>query len=328
LSNARSQMRPTTRRGLMAITYKGLTAGTLFLATAVATGCSTDRPTSPQKEAQASTQPATTKPVEDVGFTPAPAPVVTGPATFADGEAAFTARKYTEASNIFGRYVQQHPDNPWGHFMLGLSWSKSGDAAAAEKAFDEALRLDPNHVKSLTNLGRVLIDLKRSDEAIEKLTKAGEIDPTSGSVQRLLARAYDAQGKSEDAVKAYQRAIEIDAKDSWAMNNLGLVFIKQGRAADAVTLLTKAIEIDKNVAAFHNNLGMALEHTGRFADAAAAYKGALTADPGYEKAQRNLARVEKVKEAPRASTDEKTEPPVVGKTDAAKTTPVADVEDR
>jgi hypothetical protein len=39
---------------------------------------------------------------------------------------------------------------------------------------------------------------------------------------------------------------------------------------------------------------MALEHTGRFSDAAAAYKNALTADPGYEKAKQNLARIEGV----------------------------------
>jgi hypothetical protein len=36
---------------------------------------------------------------------------------------------------------------------------------------------------------------------------------------------------------------------------------------------------------------MALEHAGRFSEAAAAYQGALDADPGYDKAKRNLARI-------------------------------------
>ena len=47
---------------------------------------------------------------------------------------------------------------------------------------------------------------------------------------------------------------------------------------------------------FHNNHGMALEHTGQFKAAAVAYTRALVADPGYEKAKLNLARVEAVKE--------------------------------
>ena len=64
------------------------------------------------------------------------------------------------------------------------------------------------------------------------------------------------------------------------------------------TLFAKAVELRKDVAAFHNNLGMALEHTGRFRAAAQAYSGALTADPGYEKAKLNLARVEAVQSGP------------------------------
>jgi protein O-GlcNAc transferase len=82
--------------------------------------------------------------------------------------------------------------------------------------------------------------------------------------------------------------------DAWSMNNLGLLFLEQKRVDEALPLFTKAVELKKDVPAFHNNLGMALEHTGRFGDAAAAYRGALTADPGYEKAKKNLARVETI----------------------------------
>ena len=78
------------------------------------------------------------------------------------------------------------------------------------------------------------------------------------------------------------------------MNNLGLVFLETERADEALPLLTKAAELRPEVPVFHNNLGMALEHTGRFKAAAAAYKAALAADPGYDKAKRNLARVEAV----------------------------------
>jgi len=71
--------------------------------------------------------------------------------------------------------------------------------------------------------------------------------------------------------------------------------LEQGRADEALPLLAKAVLLRKDVPEFHNNLGMALEHTGRFGAAAAAYRDALTADPGYGKAQQNLARVEAVK---------------------------------
>ena len=111
---------------------------------------------------------------------------------------------------------------------------------------------------------------------------------------RLLGRTYHAQGKTDEAMDAYRRAIELNELDAWSMNNLGLLFLETKRADEALPLLAKAVELRQDVPAFHNNLGMALEHTGRFKAAATAYKAALTADPGYDKAKRNLARVEAV----------------------------------
>jgi Flp pilus assembly protein TadD len=277
----------------------------LLLSAIAAVGCSHDD--TPQTKAGESTAAAQAKtattpggllpaaPADEEGFTATPPPDITGPVTFADGETAYHARKYSEATKIFEHYVTQKPDNAWGHFMFGLSASKSGDLASAEKGFEAALTIDPDHLKSLTNLSRVLIEQKRFDDALDKLIHAGDVEPNSNDVYRLMGRAYHAQGKTEDAVTAYRRAIELDEKDAWSMNNLGLLFLETKRAEEALPLLAKAVELKKDVPAFHNNLGMALEHTGRFGAAATAYAGALTADPAYEKAKQNLTRVEGVK---------------------------------
>jgi tetratricopeptide (TPR) repeat protein len=221
-----------------------------------------------------------------------------GPVSFADADAAYQAKNYSEAAKLFEQYTEQRPTNAWGHFMLGLSAWKAGDAAKAEGAFEEALRIDPNHLKSLVNLSRVLIDQHRFDEALVRLTHAGEVDPNSVDVQRLLGRVYAAEHKTDEAVNAYRGAIALDARDAWSMNNLGLLLLEQNRADEALPELARAVELRKDEPAFHNNLGMALEHTGRFKAAAAAYRDAVEADPGYAKARQNLARVEAVKTGP------------------------------
>jgi len=275
----------------------------LLLAAFAAVGCS-KRGDTPQTKAQESRDSAQAKPVlapgafdrkDEEGFGEDATAKITGPVSFADADAAYQAKNYGEAAKLFEHYTGQRPDNAWGHFMLGLSAWKGGDLAKAEGAFEKALSIDPNHVKSLVNLSRVLIDQMRIDDALVPLTHAGEIDPKSTDVQRLLGRAYRAQGKTDEAVEAYRRAIALDVRDAWSMNNLGLLFLEQQRADEALPLLAKAVELRKDVPAFHNNLGMALEHTWRFVAAAGAYSGALTADPGYGKARQNLARVEAVK---------------------------------
>jgi Flp pilus assembly protein TadD len=222
----------------------------------------------------------------------------TGPASFADGEAAYQAQDYATASQIFARYADERPGNAWGHFMLGLSSWKNGDLRQAESAFGKALEIDPGHVKSLVNVSRVFIEQGRSEDALDTLMKAADLEPTSGVVHRLFGRAFAARQQTADAEAAYRRAIELDDRDAWAMNNLGLLLIEDKRADEAVPLLARAIQIRNDVSLFQNNLGMALEHTGHFAGAAQAYSGALTVDPAYEKARQNLARVEMVKAAP------------------------------
>ena len=218
--------------------------------------------------------------------------------SFADGEAAYRARKYADATAIFESYTERRPANAWGYYMLGLSAWKNADLSKSEQAFEKALTIDPRHVKSLVNLSRVFIDQKRHDEAVDRLTRASEIEPESHEVFRLLGRTYHVQRMTDEAVTAYRRAIELDEFDAWSMNNLGLLLLETKRADEALPLLVAAVKLRKDVPEFHNNLGMALEHTGRYRAAASAYGDALTAEAGYEKARQNLARVERVESGP------------------------------
>lgn len=288
----------------------GKTAAALLVVALTAVGCSKNDKaqtnsvasgSSPLKPVAQSGVPATREQLDDEEGLPVETKpkardrVATGPASFAEGEAAYKAKKYTDATAIFDRYTAEKPDNAWGHFMLGLSAWKGGDLAKSERAFKAALAIDPDHLKSLMNLSRVLIEEKRFDAALDTLMRAGDIEPTSNEVQRLIGRASYALGKTDDAIEAYRHAIELDEKDVWSMNNLGLVFLEQKRAEEAMPLFLKAVDLRKDVAAFHNNLGMAFEHTRRFKDAAEAYNDALSADAGYEKAKQNLARVEAIK---------------------------------
>jgi len=280
------------------MTRIGKITATLLAAAIAAVGCTRDKTSqSENKESQRSakvTPVSLPTPVSDKSLN-VTTPKVSGPVSYADGEALFQAGKYVEATNVFEQYTVEKPRNPWGHFMLGLSASKVGDTEKAEKAFDEALRIEPDHLKSLLNLSRMLIDKGRYDEAVVKLAHAGEINPTSAEVHRLLGRSYSGQHKTDDAIDSYRRAIALDPTDAWSMNNLGLILIQKGRSFEATPLLSRAVELQKNVPTFHNNLGMALEQTARFKAAASEYKEALTADPNNAKAKSNLERIEAVK---------------------------------
>jgi predicted Zn-dependent protease len=223
---------------------------------------------------------------------------VTQVVSLSEGEQVYREKRYSDAAALFATYVDQHPKNPWGHYMLGLSSWKAGDLDRAESAFVRANELDPKHVKTLLNLTRVHLDQGRSKDALVRVNAALALDTNSGEGYRLLGRVRSALNQPNEAVAAYRLALSKEPTDVWSMNNMGLVMIQQGKNEDALGPLARAVQLDSTVAVFQNNLGIALEHTGRFVLATQAYKSALAIDGGYTKAKLSLARVEGRKEDP------------------------------
>ncbi len=216
--------------------------------------------------------------------------------TYEEAEAAYHAKCYDEAVDLFTLYTERKSENPWGYYMLGLSAWKAGEYASAEEALEQALELDPRHVKSWINLGRVLLDDSRPEEALAKIDSALAIDPELHVANRIKGRVYHQLGRSDEAIDAYRQAIRVNNNDAWSMNNMGLILIEDGRCDEALEPLARAVELKSDVAVFQNNLGMALEHTGHIRAAEDAYTAAVAIDETYTKACANMERIEGVDE--------------------------------
>jgi tetratricopeptide (TPR) repeat protein len=172
--------------------------------------------------------------------------------TYAQAEAAYFEKCYDEAAQMFAQYTERKPENPWGHYMLGLSAFKSGELETAEQAFDRTLELDPLHVKSWLNSSRVLLD-SRPEDALIRIDEALAIDPGSSDAYRLNGRALYKLERVEEAIEAYRHAIRLDDRDAWSMNNLGLILIEEGRYDEALPPLALAVQLRDNVAVFRSS---------------------------------------------------------------------------
>ena len=245
---------------------------------------------------RASARPPSDGPANE-GYVATPAVAVTPsapavPVTFAEAEALYFERRYSEAEDWFASYVVERPENPWGHYMLGLSAWKAGDPGIAETALTRALEIDPDHGKSRLNLTRVLLEAGRPEEALDHASLAVDLDSTSGEAHRLFARALADLGEVTDAIIAFRRAVSLDDQDVWALNNLGLLLIGEDQTSQALGPLARAVGLRPGVAVFHNNLGMALERCGYFGAATDQYRLAVESDPTHQKAAANLGRIE------------------------------------
>ena len=211
--------------------------------------------------------------------------------TYERAESTYAAGAYPEASGLFSSYTESNPENPWGHYMLGLSAWKSGDRERALSAFDRSLELDSSHRKSLFNSSRVLLEMGRPQEALSRIEQALTQEPMSNEGLRLLGRTQYQLGKVDDAIEAYRRALVVDDEDVWSLNNLGLIYLDQNRSSEALPPLARAVQLKGNSPVFQNNLGTSLERSGYPVAAAEAYEAAIKVDSTYQKASVALARV-------------------------------------
>ena len=81
-----------------------------------------------------------------------------------------------------------------------------GDAETAEQTFRAALEHDPKHYRALTNLGNVLLEAGRTDEAIELYERAVRLNEGFANAHHNLGVAYRRKGQVSKSVAAIRKA--------------------------------------------------------------------------------------------------------------------------
>ncbi len=87
----------------------------------------------------------------------------------------------------------------------------------------EAVRQDPKNVNAWMNLGNILMDTSRFQEAIDAYQKALELDPKNVDVMVDMGTCYKNIGKPDRAAEEFRKAIKINPGHLYAHRNLGVV---------------------------------------------------------------------------------------------------------
>lgn len=83
--------------------------------------------------------------------------------------------------------------------------------------FDEAFKADKTAIAALANKTLLLVELKRSDEAITSARKLKEVDPQNPAAARFLGNAHLQKGDLQSAIRFFDEAVQLNPKDviSW-----------------------------------------------------------------------------------------------------------------
>jgi tetratricopeptide (TPR) repeat protein len=172
--------------------------------------------------------------------------------------------------------------------LFVLTWNQSRLYSDAETLYRAVLAGNDDCWMAHTNLGLLLMDDGRSDEAMEHLQKAFAIHPLKADAYNNLGLLLAHLGRTEEAMADYRRALALNPDHADAHNNLGILLARAGHRDEALAHYQRALALHPGHAEVHYNLGDLLGDLGRTGEAAAEYERALELDPTYADAHNNL----------------------------------------
>jgi tetratricopeptide (TPR) repeat protein len=155
------------------------------------------------------------------------------------------AKEFKRAETVLSAARARFPAETTIPFQLGAVFEEQARYEDAERAFRDALLIDPKHAPSLNYLGYMLAEHSRKlDEAVKLLHEAVDLDPYNGSYLDSLGWAYFKRGSFDKAKTYLLRAGDQLPRNSVIQDHVGDLLFAMSDRAGAVAAWRRALDGD------------------------------------------------------------------------------------
>lgn len=208
------------------------------------------------------------------------------------------ARVYADEETLWRDTIVKNPGAASGHYNLGLLLLDQGKLDEAIQQFAAAVAIDPQYSQAHLNWGVAADRRGELDEAMAQYRAELEVNPASAHARNNLATVLFRLGQVDEALEQFAIAARADPSYAEAQNNWGLALALQGRTDEAVERYVAALRINPDLADAHKNLGVALVKKGALHEALGHLQKAVRLNPRDNDARAQLDAVMRLREGP------------------------------
>jgi Flp pilus assembly protein TadD len=199
--------------------------------------------------------------------------------------------EFGDAERLWRATLRERPLNARAHLNLGCVLSDRGRMDEAIACFRRSLELEPDYVDAHVALGTALVAKGRFDEAGEHLRRAVAVEPREPRAQAALGQWLQKSGDLAAADTCFRRALAIDPNQPTALLGLAILAYRSGDLVrgEALARLVAASTVGQETANAFSLLGAIARDQNRLPDAQAALEKAVALDPTHQGARTMLA---------------------------------------
>ena len=198
------------------------------------------------------------------------------------GDIHASRSRISQAEKAYEQALKVNPQDASALIGLGKTLQQAGRHSEALARFEASNQSDADNLKAQIGIAQSKLSLERLDDAEADLKKLREAHPKEFEVAYWLGRAQDALGRREAAEKSYREAISLGGGKLRSVSAyVGLVTLlnQLGRDAEAKSILAEAQKRLPNAPAIHRAFGDLASSQGNYEAALTEYRAALALDP-------------------------------------------------
>jgi tetratricopeptide (TPR) repeat protein len=198
---------------------------------------------------------------------------------------------FAEAVRLMPGYGPYYAERGEMHALLGHADLAKADLAEATKRMDDR-KPNRDFFRGYVAAGNGFARLEDYPSAIERYTKALELEPDNAGALASRGNSYRRLGDLDKALADYQQAIELNPESAHAHTSLGNYYLKAGQTANAVQSYSTALSLDSKLPAAMFNRYVANFRLGKLEDLGADGRGFISAKGWREPESNYIAMIE------------------------------------
>ena len=195
-----------------------------------------------------------------------------------------------QAQNLYETILESNPNDFNCLHLIGLIAKANKDFEKSVYFISKAIKINPDSSEAHFNLGNVLKELLRYEEAINSYNQAIKIKPDH-ELYFVRGVLFFEIKLLEEALESFNNALKFKPNSSETFNNIGLINVELKNFNQAIVNYDKAIKINRNFLIAKHNRGLALLLNKNESEALNNFKEIIQIDPDYVSSLYELAKI-------------------------------------